>query len=319
MGQSPEIIQSKPEFDLVKKLPQLTPRQSKNLFSVFIATAVLGRTAVGTVGAVAIFGVGIELIDREIHLAEDRAGIIVFAGLAVFFGQAEVAGGKHKLNLAFHSDDREHADGDINIVNAYAVNKGAVKTRTDGFGNSIDAHTAVAELSATLDKLAVETDRRRDLNDDGGKSGLAVTAKLVLIEAEAVLFGIGSEYRNILFAAVKDDLFIESAKTFNLLNSTAANAGFQSYAEIIADSDLIKALIEGNRLDIDVCVDDLNAFTSYRTCFVDNLLCHIAEMHLYIFKTILVARGIKNFIYANAAKLFLFAAKPAEQAVSFIH
>lgn len=286
------------------------------LFLVFIAAAILGRIAIGNV---AIFGVGIEFINGEIHFAEDRAGIVVLTGLAVLFGQAEVAGRKHKLNLAFHSYNREYADGDINIVNAYAVNKGAVKTRTDGFGNSIDAHAAVAELSAALNKLAVKTDRRCNLNDNGRKSGLAVAAKVMLIEAEAILFGIGSEYRNILFTAVKDDLFIECTKTFNFLDSSAANAGFESYTEIIADRNLIEALVEGYGFDIDVCVDDLNAFASYRTCFVDNLLSHIAEMHSYIFKTILIARGIKNFIYADAAKLLLLAAKPAEQAVSFIH
>lgn len=269
--------------------------------------------------AVAILCIGIKFIYREIHFSEDRAGVIVFAGLAVLFGQTEVAGGKHELYLALHSDNREHADGYINVVNAYAVNKGAVKTRTDGFGNSVNAHAAVAELSATLNKLAVETDRRGNLNDNGRKSGFAVAAKIMLIEAEAVLFGVGSEHRNILFAAVKNDLFIESAKTFNLLNSSAANAGFESYAEIIADRNLIKTLVKGNRLDVDVGVNNLNAFTSYRTCFVDNLLSHIAEMNSDIFKTVLISRGIKNFIYANAAKLFLFAAKPAEQAVSFIH
>ena len=272
-----------------------------------------------TVGAIAVVGIGIKFVHGELHFAEDRAGIIVFAGLAILFRQAEMAGRKHKLNLAFHSYYRENADGNINVVNADAINEGAVEARTNGIGNSIDAHAAVAEFSATLYKLAVEANGRCNLNDNGGQGGLAVATEIVLIEAEAVVFGIGSEHRDVLFAAVKNDLLIEGAKPLNLLHSAAANTSLESYTEIITDSYLIKALVEGYGLDIDVGVDNLNALTSYRACLIDNLLRHVAKMHLYVLETILIARGIENFIYADAAKLFLLSAKPAEQAVSFIH
>lgn len=286
----------------------------------FIATifAVLVITTV--VAAVLILGIGEELADGELHLTEDRAGIVVITRLAVLFGEAEVAGGKHKLNLAFHTDNRENADSNVNVVHADFINEIAVEARTDKLGNRIDAHTAMAVGLATLHKLTVEADRRSNFNDHGGKSGLAVAAQITLVEAEGVLFGIGSEYRNVLFAAEKDNLLIEGAKSLYLVHSAAAYASFESYTEIIADSYLIKASVERYGLDIDVGVDYLNTFAPYGACFIDYFLSHIAEVHANILEAILIARGIKYLIHADAAKLFLaVAAKPAQRVVSFNH
>ena len=77
--------------------------------------------------ASAFVGIGVKLAQRELHFAEDRAGIVIIAGLGILFGQAEVARGKHELNFTLHSDDREHTDSHINVVRADAVDEIAVK------------------------------------------------------------------------------------------------------------------------------------------------------------------------------------------------
>lgn len=230
-----------------------------------------------------------------------------------------MAGRKHKLNLTFHSDYREHADGHVNIVYAYIVNKATVKARAYLFGDSVNTHTAVAEFVTALYELTIKADGRCDLNYNRGKSGFGIAFELVLIEAKAVVFGIRSEYRNVLFAAVKNDLLVKGAKTFYLLNSAAADAGFESYTEVITDSHLIEALIEGDGFDIDVGVDHFDTFASYSTRFIDYLLSHIAKVNADVLKTVLVACGIENLIYADAAQLFGLAAKPLKRAVSFNH
>ncbi len=289
------------------------------LFAVFIAAAF--AVSVATVRCIiAIVGIGVKFAERELHFAEDRAGIVVIAGLGILFGKAEMASGKHKLNLAFHTNDRKYADSHIDVIRAYAVDKIAVIARTNGLGNGIYAHTAMSKGLAALDKLAVETDGRCDLNHNGGKSGLAVATEIVLVEAEAVVFGVRRENRNILFAAEEDDLFIERTQAFNLGNLAAAEAGFKRYAEIITNRYLIKALVEGHRLDVDVGVDYFDTLASDCACFIDNFLTNVTKVNAHILQAILVTRGIKNFINAYAAKLFLaVAAKSAKRTCSFIH
>ena len=279
----------------------------------------MGQTAVVT-GAALVIGIGIELRYGELHFAEDRAGIVVFAGLAVLFGETEVGRGEHKLNTALHTDHREYTDGDVYAVHTHAVDEIAVEFRADLFGDSVDTHTAVTELTATLHNLAIKADGRCNLNYDGRQGGFAVTAEILFIKAEAVFIGIGSEHRNVLFASVENDLLIEGAKTLYLLNSAAANAGFESYTEIITHGYLIEAFIKGYGLDVDIGVDHLNTFTSDRACFIDNFLTHIAKMNTYIFKTVFIAGRIENLINAYAAKLFGFVtAETAQGTVSFNH
>ncbi len=289
---------------------------TNDLFSVTTAV-VLRLIAIGA--GILILCIGIEFADRELHFAEDRAGIIVIAGLAVLFGQAEMACGKHKLDTAFHTDNREHAYGDVDVICADTVDKAAVEARADELGNCIDAHTAITERTRTLYKLAVETDGLSHFNHYGGESGLAVTAKILFIKAEAVVFGIGCEYRHILLAAEKDYLLIERAKALDLLHSAAADAGFERYAEIVTHRYLIKAFVEGHRFDIDIRIYNFHAFTSYCACLIDDFLRHIAKMHTHILETVFVTGRIKNFVHAYAAELLLLAAKPAERAISFNH
>ena len=273
---------------------------------------------VATVAISVLFiSIGIEFIHRELHLTKDGAGIVIIAGFAVVFGQAETASRENDLHTAFHTDDRENTDGNVYVINAYAVNKATVKTGTNLFGNCVYAHTAVTEGTATFNKLAVETDGRCNLNDNGGKCGFAIATKVVLIEAEAVFLGVGSEDRNVLFRAEENDFFIKCAKTFNFLYSAAAYACFESYTEIITNGYLIKSFIEGYGFDINAGIDNLYAFASYCACFVDYFLSHIAEMNTNVLETVFISCRIENLVYADAAKLFFIAAKSAERAVFF--
>jgi hypothetical protein len=173
--------------------------------------------------------------------------------------------------------------------------------------------------TATLNKLAIEADRRCNLNDDGREIRFAIATEIVLIEAKAVFLGIGSENGYIFFASVENNLLIKGTKTFYFLYSAAADARFERYAEIIAHRYLIKSFVEGYGFDVNARVDDLNTLASYRTCFVDYLLSHIAEMNAYVLETVFISRGIKNFIDADAAKLFFISAEPTERAVFFHH
>lgn len=267
-----------------------------------------------------LVGIGIKFTQRELHFAEDRAGIVVAAGLGILFGQTKMAGRKHKLNLALHSYYREYANGNVDVVGAYTVDEIALEASADAFGDGVDTHTAMTEGSYALDKLAIKTDGRSDLDHDCGKGGLAIAAQIALVEAKAVVFGIGREYRNVLFAAVKNDLFIKCTQAFYFLYSAAAKTSLERYAEIIADRYLIKAFVEGHGLDVDVGIDDFDGFASYRACLVDDLLSTVAQMNAHVLQTILITCGIENLIYADTAKLlFSVSAKSAERTCSFVH
>lgn len=265
-------------------------------------------------------GIRVKFAQRELHFAKDRAGVVAVAGLGILFGQTEVASGKHKLYLAFHSDNRKYTDSDVYVVRADTVYEIAVEARADAVGDGIDAHTAMSEGPAAFYELAVETDRRCNLDHNGGKRGLAVATQIALVKAKAVVFGIGRKYRNVLFAAVKNNFFIKCAQAFYFLYSAAAKTSFERYAEIIADRYLIKALVEGYGLDVDVGIDDFDGFASYRACLVNNLLSAVTQMNAHILQTVLITCGIENLINADAAKLlFSVSAKSAERTCSFVH
>ncbi len=264
--------------------------------------AAVVSSAIAAAIVTTVVGIGVKFADRELHLAEDRAGIVVVAGLGILLGQAEVAGGKHKLNLALHANYRENADGDVNVVCADAIYEATVEAVADRLGNRVDTHTAMTELATSFDELAVETDGLCDLDDNRRKSGLSVTAKVTFIEAEAVVFGVGAEYRHVLFTSVKNNFLVKRRKSLNLCYSVSAGASLESDAEVIADSDLIKALVEGYGLDIDVSVDYLNAFTSDGGCTIDDLLRRIAEMNPHVLKAVLIACRVENLIYTYTTK-----------------
>ncbi len=231
-----------------------------------------------------------------------------------------MARGKHELNFTFHSDDRKYADSDIYVIRADTVYEIAVEARADAVGNGVDAHTAMTKRLASFNELAVKADRRCNLDHNGGKSRLAVATQIALVKAKAVVFGIGRKYRNVLFAAVKNNFFIKSAQAFYFLYSAAAKTSLERYAEIIADRYLIKALIEGDGLNVDVGIDDLDGFASYSACLVNDLLSAVAQVYAHVLETVLIACGIENLINADTAKLlFSVSAKSAERTCSFVH
>jgi hypothetical protein len=124
-----------------------------NLFTAFFAAAAV--LVLATVIVAVFYCIGVKFVYGEAHFAEYGAGVIVGAGLAVFFGQTEAGGRKHKLYATFHTDYREHADGYEYVVYPNLIYKIAVEIGTDFFGDGFDAHTAVAKLFATLYNLAV--------------------------------------------------------------------------------------------------------------------------------------------------------------------
>lgn len=288
------------------------------LFAILVATAFLVIvaaivvTTVVVIASAVIVGIRIKFIYGELHFTENRAGIVVIAGLGILFGQTEMASREHKLNSAFHTNDRKYADGNVDVICTHFIDKIAVEAVADKLGNCVDTHTTMSERLVALDNLAVETDGRSNLDNYRRKSGLAVTAEIALVEAEAVVFGVGSKYRHVLFTAVENDFFIECGEPLDLLYSACAEACFKRYAEIVANCNLITAFVEGDGLDVDIGIDHLYAFTSYCSSTVDNLLTCIAKVHANILEAILISCGIEHLVDADTAKLFfIIAAKIA--------
>lgn len=290
-------------------------RGSKSiLFAVLVATAFLVIvaaiivTAVVVIASAIIIGIGVKFIYRELHFTENRAGVIVIAGLGILFGQAEMTSRQHKLNSAFHTNNRKYTNGNVDVICTHLIDKITVEAVADKLGNRVDTHTTMSERLVALDNLAVKTDGGSYLDNHCGKSGLAVTAEIALIEAEAVVFGIGSKYRHVLFTAVENNFFIKCGKPLDLLYPACAEARFKCYAEIVANGNLIKSFVEGYGLDVDIGIDHLYAFTSYCGSAVDDLLTCIAKVYANILEAILISCGIEHLVDADTAKLFFIVA-----------
>ena len=251
--------------------------------------------------------VRIKFAVRETHLAEHRAGIGASVGSGFFVGQTEIARRKHYLNGTFHSDDGKHPDCHVDTLGADVFRKIAFKASAYPFGYCFYLQAAAAERAASFDSLYVKAHGRRHLDGNGGKRRLRFAFD-VAVGAERIVFGIRRKNGNVLFAAVKDDLFVKCREALNFLGTSAAKAAFKRDAEIESHAHLIESLIERNCLERYIGIYDFNVFAAYRACSVDYFLIAVAEADSEVFETVFISRGIEYLIDANAAKIVGFAA-----------
>lgn len=113
--------------------------------------------------------------------------------------------------------------------------------------------------------------------------------------------GIAFENTYVSFTAEKNDLFLCNGNPFDLLSLAKANTSLDAKLCIKSDSDLIKSLIELDRIKDDVRADHLCVLYSEGACFFDHLLTEIREKNLGILKAVPVPTAVEySFcIYTN--------------------
>jgi len=264
-------------------------------------------------------GVGKEFIHREVHSAENVAGIRgAYCRNAVLVGQAEEGGGDNYLHGTFHADNGKDANGNEKLVSALAVDKGAVEACLYAFGKAVDAATTVAKALTAFNKLNVKADWGGNLYHNRGQSGVGFAFKVLRQPAKAVVLGVGGENAYVLFTAVKYYFFVVNGKAFYLVGFTAY-AYLGGNANKIAYKHLIKALVKGHGVYGNVSGDNLCALATNRCSVVYNLLRALAKKNAYILQTVLVSGRVKDLVGGDTAKGLLFAAAEGLKSSSFTH
>lgn len=286
------MVQKKRLFRASFFFPRFVPR-SFLLRAAASASARISRIASAVVGRE-------EIVHREIHLLEQCARIArIRADRAFLVGNAEFGRREHQRNGAFDAYHREKTERYIKAFYAEIIGHAAAHLTADVFGNLVARAAAATEFILLFHKLYGEADGGRDLYDDLRHVGLVIGC-VGKPAAEVVVIRLGGENADIAFAAEQNAFLVVNGKTAEFLALAAGNAGFEQDLEIETDVNRIIAFVKGNRVDGDMCPQDLHAFAADIGGVIDNVLTAFGQKYFQILKTILVAHRIVDLVDVDA-------------------
>ena len=265
------------------------------LFEGLIAVHVIGRA---------------EFVYGECHCIEKTAGIVLAGSYAFLIGNA-IFGSTYKiLSGADYPYHREDSEAYKQESLAIFIAKASVKSRSNELGN-VSATTARA-AGRTAYLLIHSCGKHNGVNNLHNCLGHVLCATRGLGKAtEVICAGRASEYADIAFAAVKDDLLFNNRNTLKFLRSSGAHTSLKDKLDVESDVHSIKSAIETHGIDIDMCQRYSRFFCANVARSVDDIVSHIGKINTNILKAIPVAAGIENSVclYANGVLAVRSAAK----------
>ena len=209
-----------------------------------------------------------ELAHRELDLPEQLAGVLlaaVAAAVAVLLRHAVVVGRHEQLGVPLQADDGKLAQGNKQAMHIAAGDQ-LLREAGAHRGRNLAAVVVVMAL-AYLHQLHPQDDGIHRLHHGGGSSGsgqaLDVTA--------AVLSG-GGEHLGAAFAAKEDHPLVKHRQTGDLHGAGGAHKGVGGNAVEVPHIHGVEPPVEGDRLHIDVRVQQLGATRLHRYRPVNDLL-----------------------------------------------
>jgi hypothetical protein len=234
-----------------------------------------------------------KLPHRERHFAEYVAGIILLHGSAFLFGNA-VLGCLHQiLGRTYDANHREDTKRNGQITSAVTLVKikGRIKSSAYRFGKITFLTTATA---VTLGNLFHDPGAKNhgihNLYDCGGN--VSLTARGVGRRAKAITLGVTLENVDVALATVKDHPLLQHGNALQLLGTSTTNTSFQAKLYIKANGNRIKASVELDRIQADLCPNDLGALGANGARMLQNLISVSRKIHASLLKAIAVTAGI---------------------------
>lgn len=225
-----------------------------------------------------------KLAHRELDLPKQLAGVLltaVAAAVTVLLGHAVVVSGHEQLGIPLQSDNGELAQGDKQAVHIAAGDQLLGEAGAHSRGNL--AAVVVMMALAYLHQLHSQDDGVHRLHHSGGSGGggqaLDITA--------AVLPG-GGKHLGASFAAKEDHPLVKHGQTGDLHRPGGSHKGVGGDAVEVPHIHGVESPVEGDRLHIDVRVQQLGAASLYRHCSVDDLLAAPGGVDPQVLDTVLI-------------------------------
>ena len=266
-----------------------------------LSSSAAATAAVGLFASVHIGESGrIKLVNWERHVLEHATRIIRCGRNAFFFGNGVFRAVHKILRGALNSYHREKSERNEQVFSRGVGAESAVKHGADCFWQLAVAET-VAEVLATasLNNLRVKYYRIDDFKNRCRE--IACGIALAASAAEAGTVRRALENADVTFAAVKNDLLFDDAKSICLLRATKSDADLAVDLYIHFHRHLIETAVERYRVDAHIRRDDVCALRSDVASAFNGVPAAVREINDYILKAVLVAATVQNSvgIYIN--------------------
>ena len=215
-------------------------------------------------------------------------------GDGIFHGTDQILTGTCDAN------DGEDADGYGEIASVLArVAKCSFNCAANMSGN-ITATTATAALGGCFKDLGTKYDGIHNLHNGNRRVG-GVTAKLRC--TAKIVVGRALENADIALSAEEDNLFLQYRDAFKFLNSAGTDASLKGEFDVKFDVDGVKAAVEGNGRDVDLCPGDAGTFDADVGCVRNDIVAEIGQKHTDVLKAIPIATGVENAVCFDADRV----------------
>lgn len=230
-------------------------------------------------------------------MAEKLAGVAFLGRHALLVGNGIFGGADQILTGANDADNGENTDGNGKIAAIFAWVAQCSLNGAADVRRNVTATAATAALGGRFENLCAEHDGVNDLDNGDGRVGhtaaeLRRAAKIVVRRA--------LEDADIALTAEEDDLLFQNGDSLEFLNAVACDACFKAKLDIELDVDGIKATVEWDGCDVDLCPCDAGAFDADVGGVFDDVVAEIGQKHADVLKTIPIAAGVQNAIGLNA-------------------
>ncbi len=225
-----------------------------------------------------------ELVGGEVKAVKELAGV-VGGGDAFFLREAEVVGRHEHLDVALELDDGKNAERDVDVVGGVEELELAAKPSANALR---DMAIQAAAIIAFATNLCGQANWLSDLH-----SGLGKISKRCRVEVQVVVALAGVKNLDFAVAAEENDLLCEDRQAIH-----ADRAGRRRHKHIEVDLeeechvDRVKALIEGDGLEVDVDRENIRGFNSHRASLIYDMLAGLGEVDAQIIEAILIGARV---------------------------
>lgn len=256
---------------------------------------------------------GTEFGNWECHTVEKSARIVLVGRYAFLVRHAIFCCVYKVLSGSYYTNHREYSEAYEEIsIPFLVIAKASVKSRHDGFGNiRATAATASAITACLFVYTCGEHDRINDLNHCLGNvlSSAAGLGKAT----EVIAAGRASEYANVAFSAIKDDLFLNDGNSLKVLRSAGTKASLKDQLYEKSDRNGIKSAVKSYGVDIDISPRYRRFLRANRACSLNNVVTHIGKVNANVFEAVAVAARVKDSVGFYTNGLFSAPCRPARK------
>ena len=239
--------------------------------------------------------------------SEKVAGGILAGTAALLIRHTIIGSLNEKLSRSYDPDHGKNTEGYVYCRSCISRADLAVKNSVYHVRQIVALATASATASTFLD-LSAENDRLHRLHD-GSRIIVAYGIKIAYIAI--VIVGAGGIGGDVALASVKDHGLFKSRDALKRLTSADAEARLELKKNVISYVYLIKAVIERNLVNADVCPKYLSTLSLYVGRGGENFLSVACKIYTGILEAISVTATIQNSlgVYADGSAQILITAE----------